>query len=150
MISFSIHTNPRPRMSLLLLCLFCASSFSIGVYGRSNDVVRQNDLIQRPLTNNEDITINGSPQKPIQPGDTKILPAMLSALDVLQGAYFATWQGIYPTGIDWTSAVIGIILSFHVEIFIEQELTLLSKQALMLLVLSPLLPSPFLNFPRQK
>ncbi|TGO59387.1 hypothetical protein BCON_0045g00500 [Botryotinia convoluta] len=107
MISFSIHTNPRSRISLLLLCLFCALSFSIGVYGRSNDVVRQNDFIQRPLTNNEDITINGSPQKPIRPEDTKILPAMLSALDVLQGDYFATWQGIYPTGIDWTSAVIG-------------------------------------------
>ncbi|KAF7852950.1 hypothetical protein EAF04_010827 [Stromatinia cepivora] len=32
---------------------------------------------------------------------------MVSALDVLQEDYFATWQGIYPTGIDWTSAVIG-------------------------------------------
>lgn len=150
MISFSTQINPRPRISLLLLCLFCALSFSIGVDGRPNDVVRQNDLIQRPLTNNEDITINGSPQELIKPGDSKVLPAMLSALDVLQEDYFATWQGIYPTGIDWTSAVIGTILSLHVETTLEQELTPLSKQAPMLLVHSPLSPSPFLHFPHQK
>lgn len=39
------------------------------------------------------------------------LPVFLDALDVLQDEYFALWQGIWPTGIDWTSAVIGTYLS---------------------------------------
>jgi hypothetical protein len=33
--------------------------------------------------------------------------AFTHALDVLQQDYFTIWQGIYPTSIDWTSAVIG-------------------------------------------
>lgn len=110
MISFSLVTNSRLRISLLLLCILCGLFFSIGVSASSNDVVRQyNNLIQRPLTNNEDIATNEHSQKPInhEDFDSKILPAMVSALDVLQEDYFATWQGIYPTGIDWTSAVIG-------------------------------------------
>lgn len=102
------------RISLLLLCLFCGLYFSIGVSARLNDVVRQNDQFQRPLTNYEDIEMNGHPQNPIKPKDPKILPAMVSALDVLQGEYFATWQGLYPTGIDWTSAVIGILTSLNI------------------------------------
>ncbi|KAI9647975.1 hypothetical protein NHQ30_002597 [Ciborinia camelliae] len=107
MISFSIVTDIRLRMSLLLLCFFCGLFFSIGVSARSDDVVRQNDQTQRPLTNNEYITTSGHPQKPLKPKDSKILPAMVGALDVLQEEYFATWQGLYPTGIDWTSAVVG-------------------------------------------
>ncbi|KAA8574723.1 hypothetical protein MFRU_049g00130 [Monilinia fructicola] len=109
MVSFSFMVNIQPRISLLLLCIFCTSSslLSIGVSARSHDVVRQNDQTQRPLTNHEDITIDGRPQNHIKPKNPKILPALVSALDVLQDEYFATWQGIYPTGIDWTSAVIG-------------------------------------------
>lgn len=42
---------------------------------------------------------------------TSTLPAILNALDVLQSDYFANWQGIWPTSIDWTSAVIGTYLS---------------------------------------
>ncbi|KAG4433529.1 hypothetical protein IFR05_010984 [Cadophora sp. M221] len=52
-------------------------------------------------------------QQPIrnEPKHPEALPAILDALDVLQDEYFATWQGIWPTSIDWTSAVIGTYLS---------------------------------------
>ncbi|KAH6720487.1 putative glycosyl hydrolase [Leptodontidium sp. MPI-SDFR-AT-0119] len=52
-------------------------------------------------------------QQPIrnEPKHPKALPAILDALDVLQDEYFAIWQGIWPTSIDWTSAVIGTYLS---------------------------------------
>ncbi|KAL3422236.1 glycosyl hydrolase [Phlyctema vagabunda] len=43
--------------------------------------------------------------------EPEILPAMLGALDVLQQDYYINWQGIWPTSIDWTSAVIGTYLS---------------------------------------
>jgi hypothetical protein len=42
---------------------------------------------------------------------TQTLPALLNALDVLQSSYFEIWQGNWPTGIDWTKAVIGTYLS---------------------------------------
>ncbi|TVY35590.1 hypothetical protein LOCC1_G008240 [Lachnellula occidentalis] len=40
-------------------------------------------------------------------GTRGTLPAFLDALDVLQSEYFQDWQGFWPDGIDWTSAVIG-------------------------------------------
>lgn len=39
------------------------------------------------------------------------LSAMTNALDVMQEEYFEVWQGIWPTGIDWTSAVLGTHIS---------------------------------------
>jgi hypothetical protein len=39
------------------------------------------------------------------------LPKLINALDVLQSSYFEVWQGVWPTSIDWTSAVIGTYLS---------------------------------------
>jgi hypothetical protein len=39
------------------------------------------------------------------------LPALIMALDVMQEEYFEVWQGIWPTGIDWTSAVLGTQIS---------------------------------------
>jgi len=61
---------------------------------------------QQPLGSLQD-------QRPIrnEPKHPKALPAILDALDVLQDEYFAIWQGIWPTSIDWTSAVIGTYLS---------------------------------------
>ena len=56
-------------------------------------------------------------QKPISPpsndftNKTHTLPTLLNALDVLQSSYFEIWQGNWPTGIDWTKAVIGTYLS---------------------------------------
>jgi hypothetical protein len=54
-----------------------------------------------------------SQQQPLHgpTGTSRTLPALLNALDVLQTEYFANWQGIWPTSIDWTSAVIGTYLS---------------------------------------
>ncbi|TVY73365.1 Mannan endo-1,6-alpha-mannosidase DCW1, partial [Lachnellula suecica] len=49
-------------------------------------------------------------QKPL-PEHPETFPAFLDALDVLQADYFAIWQGLWPTGIDWTSAVIGTHVS---------------------------------------
>lgn len=39
------------------------------------------------------------------------IPELLGALDVLDREYFQLWQGIWPTSIDWTSAVIGTFLA---------------------------------------
>ena len=39
------------------------------------------------------------------------LPAMLDALDVMQSHFFKIWQGIWPSAIDWTSAVMGTHVS---------------------------------------
>lgn len=39
------------------------------------------------------------------------LSAMINALGVMQDEFFEVWQGIWPAGIDWTSAVIGTLVS---------------------------------------
>jgi len=71
--------------------------------GTSGYVLEQEE-IQKPIFAGEQKPL---PSKP----DSGTLPALLDALDVLQGDYFAIWQGIWPTSIDWTSAVIGTYLS---------------------------------------
>jgi hypothetical protein len=43
--------------------------------------------------------------------NTHALSAMTNALEVMQEEYFEVWQGIWPTGIDWTSAVLGTLVS---------------------------------------
>lgn len=68
---------------------------------------------QRPLGHGRNL----AEQKPIPPpsneltNKTQTLLALLNALDVLQSSYFEVWQGNWPTGIDWTKAVIGTYLS---------------------------------------
>ncbi|CZT49452.1 related to glycosyl hydrolase [Rhynchosporium secalis] len=59
------------------------------------------------------LNLQNEQQEPIrnEPNHPKALPALLDALDVLQDEYFAIWQGIWPSSIDWTSAVIGTYLS---------------------------------------
>ncbi|OJD12808.1 hypothetical protein AJ78_06649 [Emergomyces pasteurianus Ep9510] len=53
------------------------------------------------------------PQKPIHgpsvPKDT--LTKLLNALDVMQASYFETWQGTWPSSIDWTAAVLATHVS---------------------------------------
>ncbi|TAQ88858.1 hypothetical protein B7494_g2798 [Chlorociboria aeruginascens] len=51
------------------------------------------------------------PGSPKFPEDSHIFLALISALDTLQTDYFAVWQGLYPTGIDWTSAVLATYVS---------------------------------------
>ncbi|TVY39028.1 hypothetical protein LSUB1_G004579 [Lachnellula subtilissima] len=55
---------------------------------------------QKPLDDERDVS-----------GTRGTLPAFLDALDVLQAEYFQDWQGLWPDGIDWTSAVIGTYVS---------------------------------------
>jgi hypothetical protein len=45
--------------------------------------------------------------------DSKLetLPAMIDTLDVMQEKFFEPWVGVWPTGIDWTTAFIGTLVS---------------------------------------
>ena len=52
---------------------------------------------------------DGESQRPVNFPAT--LSAMLDALDVMQSHYFKIWQGIWPSAIDWTAAVMGTQVS---------------------------------------
>ncbi|OAX79134.1 hypothetical protein ACJ72_06546 [Emergomyces africanus] len=62
-----------------------------------------------PLSGSE----GSNPQNPIHdpsaPKDT--LKKLLNALDVMQASYFETWQGTWPSSIDWTAAVLATHVS---------------------------------------
>ncbi|KAE9368579.1 glycoside hydrolase family 76 protein [Stipitochalara longipes BDJ] len=92
-------TTRYPRIGLAVLWLG-GIFFAIGTSGYA----LEQEGAQKPLVADEQKPL---PSRP----DTGTLPALLDALDVLQGDYFAIWQGIWPTSIDWTSAVIGTYLS---------------------------------------
>ncbi|EKD18495.1 uncharacterized protein L3040_007480 [Drepanopeziza brunnea f. sp. 'multigermtubi'] len=54
----------------------------------------------------------GHIEKPLDEAkQPQTIAALLNALDVLEHKYYAIWEGIWPTSIDWTSAVIGTYLS---------------------------------------
>lgn len=97
-------TNRRSRIPILLV-------YIIGVVGLAIGSLAADE--QRPLGLGHIL----DEQKPISPpsndfmNKTHTLPALLNALDVLQSSYFEIWQGNWPTGIDWTKAVIGTYLS---------------------------------------
>ncbi|KHJ35459.1 putative glycosyl hydrolase [Erysiphe necator] len=57
-------------------------------------------LLEHNLTNRQ----HPLPEKQVQ-SPTYI--AFVNALDVLQADYFRIWPGVWPTAIDWTSAVLG-------------------------------------------
>ncbi|KAG9247812.1 hypothetical protein BJ878DRAFT_414150 [Calycina marina] len=40
-----------------------------------------------------------------------MLASFIDALDVLQQDYYEIWQGLWPTSIDWTSAIIGTYIA---------------------------------------
>lgn len=92
-------TTRHPRIGLVLLWLW-GIVFAIGTSGYA----LEQGGGQKPLFDGDQKPLPSNPES-----DT--LPALLDALDVLQGDYFAVWQGIWPTSIDWTSAVIGTYLS---------------------------------------
>lgn len=98
----------RPlQITILLLCLLSAIGTAIGTPRRPLP------LEQLPLNLGrigDQIPLGSTP-------DNSTLPAFLEALDVLQQDYFAIWQGIWPTSIDWTSAVIGTYLSSALTTF---------------------------------
>ncbi|CAG8953162.1 hypothetical protein HYFRA_00003362 [Hymenoscyphus fraxineus] len=93
------------RLALLLpllpsIATSLSSAFSIA------DPQEQVPLRLEPLS--EDHKANA---QPIKTKDNAKLQNLLGALDVLEDDYFATWQGVWPTGIDWTSAVMGTFVS---------------------------------------
>lgn len=82
--------------------------------------------IRDGLSNSGDVPQRGIPQLNIQSPPTAnaeinaqrlrytthdALGNMIDALEVMQGDYFELWQGIWPTAIDWTAAVLGTYLS---------------------------------------
>jgi hypothetical protein len=99
---FAYSTNRRSRKPVLLI-------YILGVVGLA--IASPAAQEQRPLGPGH--TFND--QKPLSPNEftnkTHTLPTLLNALDVLQTSYFEIWQGNWPTGIDWTKAVIGTYLS---------------------------------------
>ncbi|KAH8680074.1 glycosyl hydrolase family 76-domain-containing protein [Tricladium varicosporioides] len=94
-----MRTLSSKSLSLLLLCI---SSIVKPVIGTPTQHA------QKPLFIPDDYGQRPLPSKPHQPS---LYPAFLNALDVLQDEYFATWQGTWPTAIDWTAAVIGTYIS---------------------------------------
>ncbi|KAF4624432.1 hypothetical protein G7Y89_g13737 [Cudoniella acicularis] len=94
-----MRTPSASRISLILLGLSSALPLAIGTPAHH---------AQKPLFMPED---NGQKLLPAKPHNPDFYPAFLNALDVLQDDYFATWQGTWPTSIDWTAAVIGTYVS---------------------------------------
>lgn len=90
----------RQRLPVLL-CILCCIAFAIGtsVPAAQPEYAPQESelfLLRRPE------------QKPL-PANAKasVFPEFLLSLDVLQQEFYAIWQGVWPTSIDWTSAVLG-------------------------------------------
>lgn len=94
-------TYIRPRIHILLIYILCTAGFAIGTnkqafrYGNGPPRILETD--QKPIST--------TPQEPIN------LSHFTEGLDVLQHDHFAIWQGIWPSSIDWTSAVIGTYIS---------------------------------------
>ncbi|RDL33336.1 Six-hairpin glycosidase [Venustampulla echinocandica] len=102
----------RNRPSLLLFFVLYILALS-GVICLASAALGNDTL---PLPQQPTVALN-TDQKPIRlPSETatpepEILPAFLDALDVLQTNFFEPWQGIWPTAIDWTAAVLGTYVS---------------------------------------
>jgi len=109
------------QLLLLLLCILLHAPHIAGSTSNPDDLTtkRRNDENQHvfskaiPNVHNDGTATqptamahSDNPRKNI---DT--LPALIMALDVMQEEYFEVWQGIWPTGIDWTSAVLGTQIS---------------------------------------
>lgn len=90
----------RLGFPLFLVWLLCWTEFTSAAFLR-------NPNSQQPLRLEND----GQQPLPTKPRPSPSLPALLDALDVLQEGYFSNWLGVWPTSIDWTSAVIGTYLS---------------------------------------
>lgn len=90
----------RKQRSSILLYILCGIAFAIGTSVRAS----------RPghLPGSEQLLLN-IPEQKLIPANRKasIFPEFLHALDALQQEFFAIWQGVWPTAIDWTAAVLG-------------------------------------------
>lgn len=96
------RTSMRQRIPLLILCILAIASFATG-YSEHAQIPNQRPL--GPVS----VALQTSSRSRNQ--DTSALTSLIEALDVLQESYYEIWQGIWPTSIDWTSAVIGTYLA---------------------------------------
>jgi hypothetical protein len=92
---------------LVLLCIFSGIAFAIE-YSVPVRALASDQHLFSP----QQVVLHAPEQKQLlatpEPG---IFPGFLHALDVLQQEFFATWQGVWPTSIDWTAAVLGTHLA---------------------------------------
>ncbi|PGH05824.1 hypothetical protein AJ80_08272 [Polytolypa hystricis UAMH7299] len=112
-----------PPLRAVLLYLFLSLLFVL-VLAHPAESVSQNEQIIRddgqkilngpPSTQPLSGSIASAPQKPIirdsRPSDGT-LQRLLNAIDVMQASYFEVWQGTWPSGNDWTRAVMGTQVS---------------------------------------
>ncbi|EPE24673.1 Six-hairpin glycosidase [Glarea lozoyensis ATCC 20868] len=94
-----MHLPFAHRLLLFLL------SFTFGAY---SSIENAEIHLSRPLPGVQE---NQQFIPQLKPPKNDDFSDFLDALGVLQDDYFATWQGIWPTSIDWTSAVLGTYLS---------------------------------------
>ena len=97
--SICIVSGRRQRLPVLLYIL-CGIAFAIGTS------IQASRLEHLPGAEQLLLHIPDQELLPAHP-KTSILPEFLLALDALQDEFFAIWQGIWPTSIDWTAAVLG-------------------------------------------
>ncbi|RFU27664.1 hypothetical protein B7463_g8671, partial [Scytalidium lignicola] len=119
-------SRTRPlRVVPLLLIFHCLVAFAFGASTIPKGSLSRQGMTQQPLSQDpptvqlhideEDTKSVANPQSRNGSTDelagSQTLHELIYALDVLQQDYFAVWQGIWPTSIDWTSAVIGTYVS---------------------------------------
>lgn len=105
-----------------LLCLLCGIAFAIGTSTPAA-------LPNLPLPVSEQLPL--LPPKQISPPantEDSIFSHFILALDVLQQEFFAIWQGVWPTSIDWTSAVLGTHFSAALTTLSASYLSLESEK----------------------
>ncbi|KAM5433639.1 hypothetical protein McanMca71_003324 [Microsporum canis] len=105
-------------LALLLLCAsISAVPFDPASDGISQQIVIINGDQQAPLAGTDpmagiDYSDNEQEPFPKQPIPTsRTLKIMLDTLDVMQSDYFSLWQATWPSGIDWTKAVVNTHIS---------------------------------------
>ncbi|OWP04795.1 hypothetical protein B2J93_4077 [Marssonina coronariae] len=92
----------RLQALLILVWMLCGVAVVRGASALADSEAQQ--ALGRIETTRDDVVLD-------RVNHPQTLPALLAALEVLQQEYFALWQGLWPTSIDWTSAVIGTYLS---------------------------------------
>src|SRR5436853_3814966 len=109
------------RLSVLFFCLLIYASLTIGMTTHGSGITKRRmdsgtqHIFAEAQTNDHDDSIRTA-TKDLPYASAKLmhgdaLPAMINALDVMQDQFFEVWQGVWPTGIDWTSAVLGTLVS---------------------------------------
>ncbi|KFY19895.1 hypothetical protein V493_07804, partial [Pseudogymnoascus sp. VKM F-4281 (FW-2241)] len=99
----------RDAIILLLVILICVSFWTpIPAFTPNNG---SDDLFanKNSALEQEDGTEHGTNPTTVPGGkkDGNTLESLINAVDVMQSNYFQVWAGLWPTAIDWTSAVIG-------------------------------------------